>query len=70
MVRAAYQWAATAEAGDYLAQYADDELDDVSDPGSRCGFGDDELARVEEILGDGGLTLTADDVGLVAGVLP
>ena len=57
-------WARTAEAGEYLAEYDDDDLDDVSDPGSRCGFDDQTLDEVESVLRDRGLTLTATDVGL------
>lgn len=62
----AREWAMTAEAGEYLVEYDDDDLDDVSDSGSRCGFDDQQLAEIEYILGDRDLKLTADDRGLVA----
>lgn len=59
-------WALEAEAGDYLVEYEEDGLDEVSDPGSRCGFGDDELAEIDAILARRDLRLVADDCGLVA----
>lgn len=59
-------WALQAEAGDYLIEYDDDGLTAETDPGSRCGFGDDELAEIERILRDRDLTLRADDTGLCA----
>lgn len=58
-------WARTAEAGEYLARYEDDDLDDVSDSGSRCGFGDDTLSEIDSVLPRRELTLTANDVGLI-----
>ena len=61
-------WARTANAGEYLARYADDGLDDVSDSGSRCGYGDDQLDAAKRILRSRDLTLTADDRGLVVEV--
>lgn len=57
-------WARTAEAGDYLAEYEDDDLDDVSDPGSRCGYDDPTLDEIERVLRARDLTLCATDVGL------
>src|SRR5271170_5605517 len=33
-------WSETVADGDYLAEYAADDLDEVSDPGSRCGYDD------------------------------
>lgn len=57
-------WARTAEPNEYLARFLNDNLDDVSDPGSRCGYGDDTLAAVEKALAARGLTLVATDVGL------
>jgi hypothetical protein len=62
----AREWALECEAGDYLVEYEDDGLDEASDPGSRCGFGDDELDAIGRILSDRGMKLEADDVGLVA----
>ena len=65
-------WAETAVEGEYLASYEDDDLDEHSDPGSRCGYDDAELSQVCSWLGERGLTLEADDCGLcvvaVAGV--
>lgn len=58
-------WAVTAEVGDYLAKYADDDLDDVSDPGSRCGYDDETLSAIEAELGKRDLKLEANDRGLV-----
>jgi hypothetical protein len=57
----ARKWAKQAEAGEYLAEY-----EDVSDSGSRCGFGDDELDEIARILRRRDLRLVADDRGLVA----
>lgn len=62
----AIEWARECDAGDYLVEYSDDGLDDVSDPGSRCGFGDDELAEIERVLRGRDMTLSADDTGLAA----
>lgn len=62
----AIAWAKTAAAGDTMIAYEDSGLTDQEDPGSRCGFGDDELAEIESVLSDRGLTLSATDVGLVA----
>jgi hypothetical protein len=55
---------ATLAAGDYLSLYGDDELTDVSDPGSRCGYSDSELASIRRDLGRRGLTLSTDDRGI------
>lgn len=62
----AIAWAREAEAGDYLVEY--DDLDDNAedDPGSRCGFGDDELDAINRVLRVRDLTLNANDCGLVA----
>lgn len=54
-------WCASAEAGDYLAEYWEGERD----PGSRCGWSDSALADIRRRLSRRGLTLTADDRGLV-----
>lgn len=62
----ALRWAADAEAGSYLVEYEDTGLTDAQDPGSRCGYSDDELDQIRRALGDRDLTLTADDRGLVA----
>lgn len=51
-----------AKPGDYLARYSDVE---GPDPGSRCGFGDDDLDEVKRRLAARGLRLDADDVGLI-----
>jgi hypothetical protein len=60
--------AKSADAGDYLIEYADTGLTDAEDPGSRCGFGDDELAEIEQVLARRGLSLRADDEGLLIDV--
>jgi hypothetical protein len=62
----AFTWARTCDAGEYLARYSEDDLDDVSDSGSRCGFDDLELDDLKRELGKRGMTLEADDEGLVA----
>ena len=62
----AVAWARAAEAGDYLVEYEDTNMTAEEDPGSRCGFGDDELAEIERILRERDLSLEVDDVGLVA----
>ena len=56
----------TAAVGEYLITYEDSGLTAEEDPGSRCGLGDDYLAEIEAELNKRGLTLEADDVGLVA----
>ena len=61
-------WAHTAEAGDYLAEYDDDDLTAESDPGSRCGRDDSHLDDLRAVLRERGLALSADDRGLVAAV--
>ena len=58
-------WARNATAGEYLARYEGDWLDDVSDSGSRCGYGDDQLDAAGRILRGRDLRLTANDRGLV-----
>ena len=63
--RGAINWAEEAEEGMYLAEYDLDDLNELSDPGSRCGYDDQTLAAVEAVLRERGLTLTADDCGLV-----
>ncbi len=63
---AALEWAGTADAGDYLVRYEDTGMTDRDDPGSRCGYGDDELDAIQRELSPRGLMLQADDVGLVA----
>lgn len=60
------QWAETAMAGEYLATYEDCGLDDVSDPGSRCGRDDSTLDAIKRTLRGRDLRLVADDRGLVA----
>ena len=59
-------WARTAVAGEYLARYLDTAMGDDADPGSRCGYGDDELAELGRILAKRDLRLVADDRGLIA----
>jgi hypothetical protein len=56
----------TASDGDYLITYEESGLTTEEDPGSRCGLGDDYLAEIETELRKRGLTLVADDEGLVA----
>ena len=55
---------ATIARGEYLAEYADDSYDDRTDSGSRCGYGDGELAQIRDWLAPRGLTVRADDRGL------
>jgi hypothetical protein len=57
-------WSETATEGEYLAEYEDDDLDEVSDPGSRCGYDDATLTQTRSWLGERGLSLSADDRGL------
>lgn len=62
-------WAHDAAAGDYLCRYDDvyetpDERE--SDDGSRCGFDDQDLDAIGEILRRRDLQLIADDRGLLA----
>jgi hypothetical protein len=64
----ALAWAREAEAGDYLHEWEDDGLDEVSDPGSRGGYDDETLDSVEDVLRERDLTLRADDCGLVVEV--
>jgi hypothetical protein len=60
---AARDWARIADADDYLIEYNAEQ-----DPGSRCGFDDAQLDELKRILGRRGLTLEADDRGLIAEV--
>lgn len=65
------KWTTTCEAGEYLCEYddTDDEGDDLypePDSGSRCGRDDQELDEINSMLSRRGLTLEADDRGLVA----
>ena len=62
----ALAWASTAVDGEYLVHYEDTGMTDAEDPGSRCGYGDDELDTIRRALAKRDLTLTADDRGLVA----
>lgn len=63
-------WALTAEAGEYLIEYDDDDCPPADeDPGSRCGFGDDELDELGRMLRQRDLKLVADDCGLCAEVV-
>lgn len=62
----AIAWARSADMGDYLIRYEDTGLSHAEDPGSRCGFGDDELDEISAVLRARGMRLTADDQGLVA----
>jgi hypothetical protein len=59
-------WASTCNVGDYLATYDETEADD--DPTSECGYGSELLADCERALRTRGLTLRADDCGLVVAV--
>ena len=63
---AARDWARIADAGDYLIEYKNTDLTAAQDPGSRCGFDDAQLDELKRILERRGLTLEADDRGLVA----
>lgn len=62
----AIHWTRTAEAGDYLITYEDSGLTHEEDPGSRCGFDDQELAQIELAQRQRDLALGADDRGLRA----
>lgn len=68
----AIEWAQECEAGDYLVTYdgweaySGTSAEDTVADGSRCGFGDDELAAIERVLRDRDMTLQADDSGLAA----
>lgn len=62
----ALDWALDCDAGDYLVEYSETGLTDTEDPGSRCGYGDDELDAIRRVLAERDLTLVADDRGLVA----
>jgi hypothetical protein len=55
------EWARTCSAGDYLATYAEGE----DDPKSECGYGSVLLDDLDTALRARGLTLVADDRGLV-----
>ena len=57
-------WSETVTGGEYLARYEDDDLDEVSDPGSRCGYDDATLDQIRRWLGARDLTIRADDIGL------
>lgn len=60
-------WARSAAPDDYLSRYADDGLSaDDAPSGSRCGHSDVTLDGVERVLRARGLTLVANDRGLVA----
>lgn len=63
---AALKWARSAAAGDYLIEYKDTGMTAEQDPGSRCGYDDAQLDEIRHVLGRRGLTLEADDRGLVA----
>lgn len=58
-------WAQHVKPGDYLARY--ENLAEVlaTMDGSRCGYSDADLALVRVRLGSRGLTIKADDKGLV-----
>ena len=58
-------WAREAEAGDYLVKYGYTGVTADEDPGSRCGYDDQQLDQVGRWLRDRGLKLTTNDVGLV-----
>jgi len=62
----ALSWASDADAGDYLITYEATGMSTEDDPGSRCCYGDDELAAIGAVLRQRGLRLAADDRGLVA----
>lgn len=62
----AVAWALVALPGEYLIRYADSEFTDAEDPGSRCGYGDEELDAIRAALRSRGLALGSDDLGLLA----
>lgn len=62
----ALEWVRTASDGNYLVKYEDTGLTDEQDPGSRCGYSDPELNEIRAALQARGLTLQADDQGLMA----
>jgi hypothetical protein len=61
-------WALEASEGEYLVEYEDTGMKAEEDPGSRCGFDDQQLDELGRILRARDLKLTADDVGLVVEV--
>lgn len=58
-------WAREADEGDYLVEYEDTGMTADEDPGSRCGYDDQQLDQLKRWLADRDLALEADDVGLV-----
>lgn len=62
----AIKWARSAKDGEYLVEYKDTGMTPAQDPGSRCGYGDQELASIDLELRERDLRLIADDRGLVA----
>ncbi len=62
-------WARKAESGDYLVEYEDTGMTAEEDPGSRCGYDDQQLDQVGRWLRERGLKLTADDRGLVVEII-
>lgn len=65
-LREAIEWAQECEAGDYLIEYEDCDSTPEEDPGSRCGFDDQELDAIRSVLRGRDMTLSADDRGLLA----
>lgn len=63
---AAREWASSASAGDYLVEYEDTGMTAEEDPGSRCGYDDQQLDEIRALLRKRDLTLEADDRGLMA----
>ena len=55
----ALEWARSAEAGEYLAHHE-------AKPGNSCGYSEQDLSEIKRQLRAHDLSLTADDVGLVA----
>ena len=59
----ALEWARSAEAGEYLEHHYG------PDPKNLCGYSEQDLAEITRALRAHDLSLTADDVGLVARTL-
>lgn len=62
---ASREWARQADAGEYLIKYATCGVDESDDTGSLCGYGEEEIAQLGNILDARGLRIEANDVGLI-----
>ena len=59
------EWCYEASVGYYLTTYEDCGSNEMSDPGSRCGYSDVQLDTIKRLLQDRGMYLLADDRGLI-----